>query len=295
MKKALFIYNPLSGENKILNELDTVISIHQKYGFYVNPLRIDDNVDLEGFFKDYKGGYEHIVLAGGDGTVDSLVNILIKNNIDIPIGVLPMGTANDYANYIGMSSDVEEACRQILTLPAIDMDLGKVNDKYFINVLSTGFFTDISQRTDNDLKNSIGKLAYYLKSIQLLKDVRRTKIKIESEDYNYEGDMFIMMVFNGITSGGIKMAYKSVGNDGLLDVIILNGSMTELIPLAIKILKGDHLEKPKGLEYFQTKALKITCDEEIPSDIDGEKGPGFPMEISCVTGKLKVLGVRNKL
>lgn len=295
MRKALFLYNPASGENKILSELDTVIKMHQKYNILVDIVRIDENIELKELLKGLKEPYEHILVAGGDGSVDSLVNCLMKYDIDIPIGILPMGTANDYANYIGMSSDVEKACQQILTLPPQKMDVGKVNDKYFINVLSAGFFTDISQKTNDDLKNSIGKLAYFLKSFELLRDVKKTKIKLTSDEFNYEGEMFIIMIFNGISSGGIKMAYKSKGNDGLLDVILFNGNAADMIPLAIKILKGQHLDNPVGLDYFQTSKIHIECEEDIPTDIDGEKGPGYPMTVECIKDKLRVLGVKTGL
>lgn len=295
MKKVLFIYNPSSGENKILKELDTVIKIHQKYGMLVDIVRIDENINLSNILCCITEDYVHILVAGGDGSVDSVVNQLMRYSLDIPIGILPMGTANDYARYIGMPSNVEEACRQILTLPSQKMDVGKVNDSYFINVLSAGYFTDISQKTNDELKHSIGKFAYFLKSFELFKDVKRTKVKITSEEFNYDGDMFIIMIFNGISSGGLNMAYKSVGNDGLLDVIVFNGTTSEMVSLALKILRGDHLENPVGIEYFRTSKMCIECDEDTPTDIDGEKGPSYPLNVECISKRLTVLGVKSSI
>ncbi|MFB0918450.1 MAG: diacylglycerol kinase family protein, partial [Clostridiaceae bacterium] len=166
IKRALFLYNPVAGDGRVSSQVDTVIRMYQKDGYLVDVLRIDGTIDLSHIFKKFDDSYSQILIGGGDGTVNSVVNEMMNNDIDLPIGILPMGTANDFANYIGMTQNVEECMRQILTLPVQHMDIGRVNGMYFVNVFSLGFFTDISQKTEVDLKNTIGKLAYYLKSLE---------------------------------------------------------------------------------------------------------------------------------
>ena len=114
MKKVRFIYNPYSGENGIISELDSIVKLHQEVGLTVIPYRIKKSVDLEEALDIIDETYSYILIAGGDGTVDSVVNAMENRGIDLPIGILPVGTANDFGKFIGMPSDVQEACKQIL-------------------------------------------------------------------------------------------------------------------------------------------------------------------------------------
>ncbi|MDT8718518.1 YegS/Rv2252/BmrU family lipid kinase [Clostridium sp. 19966] len=292
MKKVKFIYNPYSGENAIITDIDKVIMIHQKYGYTVVLHRITIDCDIKDAFWDMDYEYDYVLIAGGDGTVDSVVNSMKELNIDLPIGILPVGTANDFAKFIQMPQDVEDACEKILNSSPRSLDIGKINDKHFINVASTGLFTDVSQKTDVNLKNTIGKLAYYIKGIEQLPSFRSLKIKVNSKEFNFEGDMYLMLVFNGQTAGNLKLAYKSEIDDGMLDVIIIKASMIkDIVALFIKMIKGDHLEGSNALIYFKTSKLHIECYENIVTDIDGERGPDFPLTIECIKGGIKVLGI----
>ncbi|MCY6369549.1 YegS/Rv2252/BmrU family lipid kinase [Clostridium ganghwense] len=295
MNKVKFIYNPFSGENTILDDIDTVIKIHQKYDYLVVPFRISKDYQLSDAFRDIDETYKYILIAGGDGTADNVVNIMKEMNIDLPIAILPVGTANDFAKFIGIPINVEEACEQILQSDVESLDLGKINDKYFINVASTGLFTDVSQKTDVNLKNTMGKLAYYVKGIEQIPNFRKLKIKVDSSNMVFDGDMYLMFIFNGQTAGNFKFAYKADVADGLLDVIIIKaGMIKDIITLFVKMLRSEHLEDFKGLIYFKTDKLEIECHENIVTDIDGERGPDFPLKVECIKGGLKVLGVKRK-
>lgn len=292
MKKVKFIYNPYAGDNYIMDKLDEVIDVHQKNGYRVVPERLDEEHNMAVAMEDIHEGYSQILIAGGDGTVDILINYMMERDIRLPIGILPMGTANDYAKYIGIPKDISKALEKMFRLPPMKMDVGKINEKYFINVASTGLLTDVSQKTHSELKNAIGKLAYYIKGLEQIPTFRKIPVKFTSEEKKYDGDMYALLVFNGRTAGNLDFAYKSKANDGLLDVILIKASFKEIVPLLAKMLRGDHLEDPVGLLYFQTKELFIeTTDELIVSDIDGERGPDFPLHIQCIAGGIEVLGV----
>ena len=291
--KVKFIYNPYSGENLILSKLDKVISLHQEAGYTIVPYRITAGEDVGVAVNDIKdGNYKYILIAGGDGTVDSVVNAMAKSGISLPIGILPVGTANDFSKFLGMPSDVEEACKQILSSEVKSVDLGSINDKYFVNVASTGLFTDVSQKTDVNLKNTIGKLAYYLKGLEELPNFRKLHVNILSKEVEFDGEMYLLLVFNGATAGNFNLATRADACDGLLDIIMFKAvQIYELLPLFIKVLKGEHLDSNKVL-YFKTDYLKVECHEDIVTDIDGEKGPDFPLEIKCIKGGLKILGAK---
>lgn len=296
MNKVKFIYNPYSGEKTIVYNIENVIRIHQKYGYQIIPFRVSFEFDMKEAFKDIDKSYKYILVAGGDGTVDTAVNHMKRLNINIPIAILPVGTANDFAKFIGMSENIEKACEQIVNSIPKKLDLGKVNDKYFINVASTGLFTDVSQKTDVNLKNTIGKLAYYVKGLEQLTNLRKLKVKVKSENAVFDGNMYLMLIFNGQTAGNLKFAYKAEIDDGLLDIIIIKaGMIKDTIALFIKMLRGDHLENTSGLLYFKSNKIEIYCDEGIVTDIDGERGPDFPLMVECIKGGLEVLGIQEKL
>ena len=292
MKKVRFIYNPYSGENSIINELDTVIKLHQEMDLVIVPYRIQKGKDLAEALDIIDETYSYILIAGGDGTVDSVVNAMKHKNINIPIGILPVGTANDFGKFINMPNEIQKACKQILDSKPVAVDVGKINDKYFINVASTGLFTDVSQKTDVNLKNTIGKLAYYLKGLEELPNFRKLKIKLSSKECSYDGEMYLLLVFNGKTAGNFNLATEAEITDGKLDVIIFKAiQIIELLPLFIKLLKGEHLDSDKVV-YFKTDDLHIESSEDIVTDIDGERGPDFPLRIRCIKGGIKLLGIK---
>lgn len=293
MKKVKFIYNPYSGENLILDQLDKVIKIHQQAGYTIVPYRIDREEDVINAFNDFKkNNYYYVLIAGGDGTIDNVVNAMAKCGVSVPIGILPVGTANDFGKFLGMPADISKACKQILSSEVTAVDLGSINDKYFVNVASAGLFTDVSQKTDVNLKNTIGKLAYYLKGLEELPNFRKLDINIKSEEMEYQGKMYFMLVFNGQTAGNFKLATRADATDGQLDVIIFKAiPVIELLPLFVKVLRGEHLDSDNVI-YFKTNNLYIECDENIVTDIDGEKGPDFPLHIKCIKGGIKILGVK---
>ena len=292
MDKVRFIYNPFSGENAILKELDVIVDMYQQKGLQIVPYRIQKGKSLADALDIIDDSYNHILVAGGDGTVDNVVNAMMERNINLPLAILPVGTANDFAKFIKLPKRVSEAVEKILSSEPMLVDVGKINEKYFINVASTGLFTDISQKTDTNLKNTIGKLAYYLKGLEELPNFRKLKVKLTSEEMNYEGEMYLMLVFNGQTAGNRKLATRADVFDGYLDVIVIKAvQLYEVLPLFFKILKNEHLDSNKVL-YFKTKKLTIESEEDIVVDIDGEPGPGFPLTVECVQGGIKLLGIK---
>lgn len=291
MKKVRFIYNPYSGENTILYSIDKVIKVHQKHGYLIEPFRIDFNSSMADGLKDINKDHKYILIAGGDGTIDSVVNSMKELNINLPIGILPVGTANDFARLLKIPENIEDACEEILNSTPRKIDIGKINDKYFVNVASAGLFTEVAHKTDVNLKNTMGKLAYYVKGFEQIPNLRSIHIKADSAEYVFDEGMYLILVFNGKTAGSFNLAYKSEIDDGYLDVIIIKSVMIfDIINIFVKILLGEHLEEVNGVVYFKTKEVRVECDEDISSDIDGELGPSFPVDIKCIEGGLEILG-----
>ncbi|MEG1254200.1 YegS/Rv2252/BmrU family lipid kinase [Clostridium sp.] len=295
MKRVKFIYNPYSGENSIINDIDKVIKLHQQYGYTIEPFRISNDADIKDAFTGMDENYKYILIAGGDGTIDSVINKMKQNSIDLPVAFLPVGTANDFAKYLGVPNDITTACKQILDGKVKRFDLGKINNKYFVNVASTGIFTDISQKTDSNLKNTVGKLAYYIKAIEEFTNLKKINVKITSPVMNFEGKIYTLLVFNGQTAGNIKFTDLSEADDGLLDVVVIKKEVLKsaLNNMLIMMRKGQVADMD-GVLCFKCKNLTVECDDDVVTDIDGEKGPDFPLEISCDRRSIKIIGYKEE-
>lgn len=293
MKKVKLIYNPYSGEKSIVNNLDFIIGEYQKNNITLIPYRIAKDECIDKAFLDIDDTYEHLIIAGGDGTIDIVINTMKNLNINLPVGILPVGTANDFANSLRLEFNIKKAVHNIINSKVKKYDIGKINDKYFINVASAGMFTDVSQKINPDFKNYMGRVAYYITGIEEALHMRAFNIKVKSKEVKYQGNMYLMMVFNGKTAGNLNLAYKAELDDGYLDVIIFKAMpIPKSIPVFINILKGEHLDNINDdILYFKTKEIYIECIDELITDIDGEKGPDFPLHIQCIEGGLEILGV----
>lgn len=292
MQRVKFIYNPSSGESIVADNLDEIIALYQARGFSIIPYRLSFEGSPDDIIYDLDHTFHHILIAGGDGTVNYVVNLLKNNDIDIPIAVLPTGTANDFASILNIPSDIIRACKRILSGDIQSIDLGKVNDQYFVNVFSCGLFTDVSQRTPTILKNTFGKLAYYVGGLGELPKFRKMHITINSDDGSYDGSSLIFFVFNGQTAGKFKIAYNSQIDDGKLDVLIIKGddplATVQTIFHYISLLRKKS-SYPPGVVHFQCSHLEARSHVNESTDIDGQAGPSFPLSFSCEAGALRVI------
>ena len=293
MSYVQLIYNPVAGQKVFKTRLDYMVEMFQNAGYELRIHRTSSNDDFSTFFKDRSfEDCEAVIVAGGDGSFNRTVNALKENNLDIPVGIIPAGTANDFARHIGIPDSIQNAINVVSKLNYKKLDLGKANGRYFVNVCSGGLLTNISHNIDTELKNTLGKLAYYIKGVQQLPRFRSLKFRITTKEDTYEENLFLFLVLNGSSAGGFNRIgeYASM-KDGKLDFVGIKACPVNDMPSVFrKILMGDHLED-KNILFFQTDYLVIECleEENLPSDIDGEPGPSYPLEISVVPEALKVI------
>lgn len=291
MKKVKLIYNSIAGQSKFKYFLDTIIEKFMQAGFEVSLFRAGKKTNLYEYLKDNQENTYGIVVAGGDGTINRIVNVMMKNDIKIPLGIIPAGTSNDFAKHIKMPYNFSECIDKILAGNIQDVDVGLVNDKYFINVCSAGLFTNASQKTDIALKNAIGHLAYIFTAAYQMFKFKPFEVKIETEKDIIIEKVSLFLIFNGSSAGGLnKFASESSIQDGLLDILVIKDcKFSEASALLGKILVGKHLDD-KNVIYLKEKWLKVTkiqgkCDDP---DVDGDEGPGFPLEVKCIEKGIKM-------
>lgn len=287
MKKAKLIYNPFSGDKSFKNNLDSVIDILQVASYRVTVCR---TMSIDSIYDEVKDSrdYDCIIGAGGDGTISHIVNAMAEEEINIPLGVIPAGTANDFANHLGLTKNIN-FCTKVIAMGNIkEVDLGKINDRYFINVAAAGLLTDVSQKIDIHLKNTLGKLAYYIKGIEQLPNFKPIPVKITCDGTVYNEKIYLFVILNGSTAGGFKLAPGAVEDDGKLNLLALKAcNIVELFNVFIQILRGDHTNSSRVL-YLEGEEFLIEGDAEFEADVDGEAGPYFPLSVSVLHKKIKV-------
>lgn len=285
MKKVKLVYNSNAGQSKFSQFLDLVIEKFMQNDLEVIIYRAGDKDNLEEFLKDSdREELYGIVVAGGDGTLNKVVTIMMKYNIKTPLGVIPAGTSNDFARHINMPNSYLDSIDKILKNNVCGVDVGKANDKYFINVCSAGLFTNSSQRADPNLKQTLGKVSYFITGAKELFKFRPFSVRIKADEEEYTEKINLFLVFNGSSVGGMTyFTSDSSIQDGLLDLIIIkNCNLHEVAILLSKAFTGN-LED-KNIIYRKAKKIVIekikgNCDRP---DVDGDEGPEFPIEITCI-------------
>lgn len=291
MKKIGLIYNANAGQNKFKASLDNIIKKLCEVGFEVSIFRTTKGVSIKEFIKNSKDCYA-LIVAGGDGTINKVVNIMMKESINIPLGIIPAGTSNDFARHIGMTGSFEECLNKILKGNIQKVDVGLVNEEYYINVLSAGVFASSSYKTDKRLKDTFGHASYFLTAAKQPFTYKPFTLKIEIEDkIVIEEKTAVFIIFNGSSVGRIdKFSKGSSIQDGKLDLFLLRAcKLPDLIKLIGKIEDKEYLDDD-NIVYVKAEKFKITliegdCDRP---DIDGDIGPDFPLDVRCIKDALKI-------
>jgi len=290
MNRLRLIYNPYAGRRKVIGKLDEVIRIFQDGGYEVCIHRTTSPEDIENTAA-LSSDVDCLVIAGGDGSIHHTVNGLLKIPVERrpTLGILPVGTANDLAYGLRLPRNTLEACKVIVRGNAFEMDLGKVNERYFVNVASAGFLTDVSPRVDIRIKNSLGQLAYYLKGLESLPDFRSFNVEYEVNGQSRKEEILLLLVVNGLSVGGLRQMFPSASlTDGKLDVLMIPKSgWPDALRFLVRLLRGEGNNDGKIVQ-FQTDRLLVKTDRPLNSDLDGEWGPESEWDIS-VGAKIAVI------
>lgn len=290
MKKAIFVYNPLSGQRSVPAKLDYIIKRFMQEDVLLQPYRIYDG-QQDKFVRILKeDNYSYIVISGGDGTISSIVDVMLKNNINLPIGVIPSGTCNDFARSLGIPYDMKKCIDIILSGNFADIDVGLINEeKHFLNTCAGGIFVDVSYSTRSDLKRSLGPLAYYIKALGEVGNIKPIRFKIKTDTEIIEQDFLLFLILNGRHAAGFNnIIEKADISDGLMDIVLIKNCLhIDMAALFFKVLRNDFLND-KNVMWLRTKACIIEGDSKVALTIDGEEGGTLPISVKFLNKVLKV-------
>ena len=292
MKQAILLYNSQAGRGKIGRNLEQVVAIFRDAGYDITPvpLRFDGNP-----IKGYES-VDLIVVAGGDGTLNYVVNALMRHSLSIPIGILPAGTANDFAGALGMSNNLQKAARQIAYGVVEPIDCGLVEsidraDKheiYFVNIFSFGIFTTTSQHTPEELKHLMGRAAYMIEALKELKKVRGIPLTITADGDAFYYPTLMGLVLNGETAGRLPLARRSSLRDGVFDCLFLRKRDTVVLS-AVDMMLYVLGVRTAAVKYLQASELTLVTPVSEDTDVDGQSGGRFPMKVCCLRGALNIV------
>lgn len=279
--KALLLYNPMSGKGRrIITRIDQIVGIFRRNGIDISPKRLS-------FAENPFNGEEDVELAvvcGGDGTLNYVINRMREAEINPTLGIIPSGTANDFAGALGMSRRILTAAEQIARGSERSVDCGVANGKYFINILSFGMLTTTSQHTSDREKRMWGKIAYIGEGVKDLINMHGIPLHIKTENEEFDSEALMVLIFNGRTAGRITLARGAKIDDGLFDVLLLKkrNPLVSYIDMARHLVGDTH-----AVRHIRCKSLVLTTTIDEPTDVDGQPGPKFPIELHCEAGSLK--------
>ncbi len=280
----MLFYNPVSGHAAFKNKLDWIVEAFQRRGILVvfYRTRREGNEAFIPFVREVNP--DGLLVAGGDGTVHEIVNLMMKGSLDLPLGIIGSGTSNDFATYLGVNTDLEAYLDTIASGRTRRVDLGLMDGTYFINVASGGAMACIAHEVNARIKNSLGKMAYYLKGIGELPKFRYFPLKIEADGAHYELETFLFVIINSPVVGSMKNVANGVAvDDGKLDLLSIGKcSIPKLMSITADLIAGKPVSEREDVLHVQAKHFHIESGIPVESDIDGECGPMLPLTIETV-------------
>jgi len=261
----------LNGKVSANDGLRAAVARHRAAGHRIEVRLTWEKGDARRFVSE-ANKVDLLIAAGGDGTVNEVVHGLM----DLPeaarpsLGIVPLGTANDFAIGCGIPADPAKALALSMKGEGAQIDVGKANDHWFINAASSGFGAEITATTSPDLKRLLGPAAYTMMGAILAINLHHYQGRLILPGREITGSSPVAIVGNGRqTGGGLQVAPRAYIDDGLLDVLVVR----QISPTALLAAARELQQLPPDgeyISYWQTPWLEVQSEEEIPVNLDGE-------------------------
>ena len=292
MANIVIIMNPCAGTKKANKYLTDIVRIFAENGYYSHVYMTSKKGDGVFLAKEHAKDGEILVAIGGDGTLNEVLEGVMLSKADVPIGYIPAGSTNDFANSLKMPKNILNAAKAIIEGEAVSLDLGSFNNKYFTYVASFGAFTRIAYTTPQNFKNSFGHLAYFLEGIKDIPSIKSEHMIIETDNGRFEGDYLFGAICNSTSLGGVLTLDPAIVDlsDGLLELVLIKQpkNMFELNQLVLS-LNGE-IYDCEMINLISTKNIKIHCDTKPDWTLDGEFEAGTDyIEITNIPKVFKII------
>lgn len=290
----------LNGKSAGDDELREAVATMRERGIALDVRVTWEAGDAERYVSEaIADGADTIIAAGGDGTLSEVAATLAHRGEaadDLPaLGLVPLGTANDFANAAGVPLDALPALELIAATPATAIDLIKLDTQdgeqhWAANLASGGFGTQVTVETDDGLKKMLGGLAYLITGIAKLGKIQPITARLHGPDFDWEGDLIALGIGNGRQAGGGQaLCPDALLNDGLLDVTVvpeLSGEVATTIGTLVTSGKGAALERVAV--RAQLAWVEIDADEPLTLNLDGEPVESRHFRIDCMPGRVRM-------
>lgn len=276
---ALAILNGKSAGNE---ELRAAISTLRQQGFPLEVRVTWEHGDGERYVREAVAlQASTVIAAGGDGTINEVATALARlaPQHRPVLGLVPLGTANDFATSAGIPLEMENALRLAILGKATPIDIARVNnDRYFINMATGGFGTRITTETPEKLKSALGGVSYFIHGLMRMDTLKADSCTLQGPDFHWQGDALVIGIGNGRQAGGgQRLCPTALINDGRLELSIATSQ--ELLPTLIHKLTSD--EENPNLITASLPWLTISAPNEMTFNLDGEplSGKEFRIEV----------------
>ncbi len=277
MEKLLLIYNPNSGTRKSARHLSEVTEIFTAGGYMVTAMPTMARGDATEYVKRFGKDYNFVAVMGGDGTYNEVVSGYIESGLKTPIGYIPAGSTNDFAQGLKLARNILDAAEDIVRGTPAGIDVGTFNGRTFTYVASFGAFTKASYDTPQNIKNALGHFAYILSGASSIPDIRPIHAIIKTDDAAYEGDYLFGAISNSTSMGGIlKLKPEDVDmSDGLFELLLLRAS-TDVLEISdlVRAVTEQRYDSTPMITFVTSSRFEIEIPEAVDWSLDGEYQKG---------------------
>lgn len=278
MKKIYFIVNLHSGKGAVAGKLGYIIDklTHAGHEVTVRPTQEPRDACAAAEYA-CGAGFDLVLCSGGDGTLNEVIQGVMKATDKLPIGYIPAGSTNDFAKSMGISTNMEQAVENVITGVPHKCDIGRLNEGFFTYIAAFGAFIEVTYQTPQNVKNVLGHAAYILNGISKLKNIKSYHVRVSTDGEEFEDDYIFGMVTNSSSVAGLLSLGDFLRDDGLFEVTLIK---TPSNPLALqRIIQGlMNLESDLDTKYiksFRSSKVCFECDDELNWTVDGEFGGAY--------------------
>ncbi|WP_205093612.1 diacylglycerol/lipid kinase family protein [Thalassobacillus pellis] len=287
----MIIANPSSGKENGLEYIEKIEAVLREKGYESTVSQTEKELDATRFCQGACAEeYELVVSLGGDGTLNETINGLVDQTHRPKLGIVPTGTVNDFARALNIPLDPDKAIELLGSDESKKVDIGKFNDRYFVNIVAVGAIAEATYDVTPEQKTKLGPLAYVLEGIKELTTNNTYPLTIEYDDKRWEGDSFLFLAALTRSTGGFEnLAPEAEVDDGVLHCyVIKHVNMIRLASIVTAILRGN-LKDEEKVEYFTAKQLRVSSSESLVTNVDGEQGEKLPVELEVKSGHIEVI------